>query len=118
MCIYAYFIIIIKFYYDADFIRIDDIREVQDFFWDIRAAWKTIGLELGIDMGTLDSIERTHRMVAEDCLLEMLKRWLQHVTPKPTRSVMASVLQSKPLAGLSTTAGELYHQHLYIDVTV
>ena len=91
---------------------IDDIREVQDFFWDIRAAWKTIGLELGIDMGTLDSIERTHRMVVEDCLLHMLKHWLLHVTPKPTRSAMAAVLQSKTLAEVSTTAGEnIYRCH-------
>ena len=94
-------------HYDAEFIGIGDIREVQDFFWNVRAAWKMIGLELGIDMGTLDSIERTHRMIVEDCLLEMLKHWLQHVTPKPTRSAMAAVLQSKPLAGESTTAGEL-----------
>ena len=81
---------------------------MQDFFWDFRASWKTIGLELGIDMGTLDSIERTHRMVVEDCLLEMLKCWLQHATPKLTRSAMAVVLQSKPLAGVVTIAeGEL-----------
>ena len=37
---------------------IGDIKEVQDFFWDIRAAWEMIGLELGIDMSTVDSIER------------------------------------------------------------
>ena len=91
------------YYYDVEFIGIGDIREVQDFFWDIRASWKTIGLELGIDMGTLDSIERTHRMVVEDCLLEMLKRWLQHDNPVPTRSAMIEVLRSKSLASASSS---------------
>ena len=84
-----------------------DIREVQDYFWDFRAAWKTIGLQLGIDVGTLDSIERTQRWVVDDCLRELLICWLKRGTPNPTRSAMDAVLRSKPLAGVSTAAGEL-----------
>ena len=84
-----------------------DLREVQDFFWEFRAEWKTIGVELGIDIATLDSIEKSNVRVVEDCLREMLTRWLRRATPKPTRSAMAAVLKSKPLAGVSTTAGEL-----------
>ena len=99
----------------AEILKIGDMREVVEFFWDFRSQWKFIGLELGIDMGTLDSIERTQRMVVEDSYLEMLKHWLKRATLTPTRSAMAAVLQSRPLAGVSTTAGELlrkFHQHL------
>ena len=79
------------------------MREVQDFFWDVRAEWRNIGLGLGIDVGTLDSIERTNRMVVEDCLYALLKCWLQHDSPKPTRSAMIEVLRSKPLASASSS---------------
>ena len=78
------------------------MREVQDFFWDVRAEWRNIGLGLGIDVGTLDSIERTNRMVVEDCLYVLLKHWLRN-NPKPTRSAMVKVLHSKPLASVSSS---------------
>ena len=89
-----------------------DLREVQDFFWDFRAEWKMIGLELGIDIATLNSIEKSNVRVVEDCLREMLTQWLKRATPTPSRSAMAAVFKSKPLAGVSATAGELFHWHV------
>ena len=82
------------------------MREVVEFFWDFRSQWKLIGIELKIDMGTLNTIDRNNRK-CEDCLVELADKWLHHANPKPTRSAMAAVLQSRPLAGVSTTAGEL-----------
>ena len=87
----------------TELLGIGDLREVQDLFWDVRAEWRNIGLGLGIDVGTLASIERTNRMVVEDCLYALLRRWLQHNSPRPTRSAMIKVLQSKPLASVSSS---------------
>ena len=79
------------------------MREVQDLFWDVRAEWKNIGLGLGIDAGTLASIERTNRMVVEDCFYALLELWLRNDSPKPTRSAMIEVLHSKPLVSASSS---------------
>ena len=89
---------------------IDDMREVLDFFWEFRAKWKLIGLDLCIDIGTLDSIEVGKRNQPEDCLVEVIKVWLRGTTSKvnPTRSAMFTVLQSKCVAGGATsTQGKL-----------
>ena len=40
----------------ADLLCIAQMREVLDQTWNYRARWKFIGIELGIDMGTLDAI--------------------------------------------------------------
>ena len=79
------------------------MREVLDFFWKFRSKWKLIGIELKIDMGTLDSIDKDNRK-SEDCLVELASKWLRRATPEPTRSAMAAVLQSKPLTDEMTTA--------------
>ena len=61
--------------------------------WDYRARWKSIGIELRVDTGTLDAIEKDHRMV-NDCLQEMIKHWLRN-SPRPTKEIIRVALQSK-----------------------
>ena len=83
------------------------MREVLDSFWDFRAQWKMIGIELGIDMGTLDSIHANNLRV-EDCVTDMIATWLRGTNPRPTRSAMAAVLLSKRVTGgASSSQGEL-----------
>ena len=79
------------------------MREVLEFYWDFRAKWKMIGILLGIDMGTLDSIEKDNKK-GEDCLVELISTWLKGASPRPTRSTMAAVLQSKQVAGEKNVA--------------
>ena len=69
-----------------------------DFFWEHRAKWKLIGIELGIEMSTLDAIDTNKRSVVEDCLLEMISKWLHGSNPKPTRTSMNAALRAKCLA--------------------
>ena len=76
----------------------DNLREVLDIFWDYRASWKLIGVELGIDSGMLEAIDKNHSRV-EDQLVQLIVKWLRGNNPKPTRSKMARVLQSKYLMG-------------------
>ena len=90
-----------------ELLKIDNIREVLDSFWNFRARWKMIGIELGIDLGTLDSI-RTNNREVEDCVTEMIIAWLRGNNPRPTRSAMAAVLLSECVNGGATlTQGEL-----------
>ena len=59
---------------DVDHLNISNIKEVLDEMWDYRARWKFIGIELGIDMGTLDAIEKDCKVV-DECLLKMINIW-------------------------------------------
>ena len=92
-----------------DTLKVDNMREVLDVFWDYRASWKLIGVELGIDSGTLDAINKNHRRV-EDQLTELIVKWLRRNNPRPMRSAMAKVLQSKYLMeGASSIQGIYKH---------
>lgn len=74
-------------------------------FWDYRASWKLIGVELGIDSGTLEAIDKNHSRV-EDQLIQLIVKWLRGNNPKPTRGKMVRVLQSKYLMeGASSIQG-------------
>ena len=64
--------------------------------WKYRAKWKLVGMELRIESDDLDAIEVDKRTVG-DSLLEVIKLWLRHVNPKPTRTVLTAVTQSKLL---------------------
>ena len=79
---------------DADLLSINNIKEVLDEVWDYRARWKFIGIQLHIDTGTLDTIEKDCKMV-DDCLLMMIKGWLRNTNPRPTRKIIRVALQSK-----------------------
>ena len=78
---------------DADLLSASNIKETLDEMWDYRSRWKFIGVELGIDMGTLDVIEKDCKMV-DDCLLRMIAAWLRNC-PRPTREFIRVALQSK-----------------------
>ena len=88
----------------TEILEIGNMREVIEFFWEIRSEWKLIGIQLEMDMGTLRSVDRNNR-TCEDCLIELADRWLRRANPMPTRSAMAAVLQSRTLDG---TAGDFY----------
>ena len=75
-----------------DCLTIDDLSEVQRYFWNVRACWKHIGSELGIDQGSISAFERTYKGCVDDCLLEVLKTWLRK--PNCSRLKMKKVFQS------------------------
>ena len=79
-----------------------NIQEVLDLTFPHRTKWKLIGVQLGIDIGTLDAIEANRRRV-EDCLTDLITHWLRNTVTKPTRGALISVLQSQYY-----TSGKLY----------
>ena len=62
-----------------------------------RAKWKNIGIELEVDMGTLNTIEEHCRSDPDKCLPEMLDHWLKQVNPSPSWEALAEALGSAPI---------------------
>ena len=79
----------------------DNIKEMLDLTWDYRSKWKFIGIELGIDTGTLDTIDMDNRK-AEQCLMELITLWLRGINSRPNQRVMIDALQSSRVAGGAT----------------
>ena len=78
----------------------ENTKEVLNLTWKHRSRWRFIGIELGIDVNTLDAIEKDNRK-AEDCLTELIATWLRGVDPKPTRSVIIKALESQSVQVVS-----------------
>ena len=86
-------------------LTITDLRKVQRAAWDSRDEWYNIGLELGIDPGTLAAIRSEHTKI-KDCFRETLTIWLKMVQPKPTLAALAEALQS-PTVGFEHLAEQV-----------
>ena len=82
----------------------ENLSEMLKLTWNYRARWRFIGIELGIDEGTLDAIDKDNRKV-EDSLREMVSFWLRGCNPKPSRHAISMALQS---GRVSRTIGN-YH---------
>ena len=89
------------------------MREVLDWTWDYRASWKIIGIELSIDIGTLDAIGKNNHHKVEDCLVELLTKWL--CGSKATRSAMIKVLQSRKVTAEATSAQGIIFMDLVLE---
>ena len=74
------------------------MKEIIDLAWNYRARWRFIGIQLGIDLDTLVTIEGDNKK-AEACLSELISLWLRGTNPRPTRSSMMKALQSQCVAG-------------------
>ena len=83
-------------------LSIKDLSKVQRAAWDARSKWCNIGLELNIDPGTLDVIERNN-MDINDRFRIMLTTWLRTVDPRPTWGALAEALRS-PTVGCEELA--------------
>ena len=74
-------------------LSIENSKDVIHLAWGYRAKWRYIGMELGIDAGTLDAIEANHRTV-EDCLTSVINEWLRGSKLRPTMGAIKAALQS------------------------
>ena len=98
----------------AAILSTDNMREIIDLTWEYRAGWRFIGIELGIDFGTLSAIEADNRKV-EDCLIGLINFWLRNVHPTPTRHAMNMAIKSEHVTSAAGIVlyyifcGVLYH---------
>ena len=89
----------------AEFFSVENMREVLDLTWDYRDKWMFIGIALGIDMETLQAIDRNNKDV-EDCLVQLVIVWLRG--SKATRSALTTALQSRQVIGEATSLQGIY----------
>ena len=55
------------------------------------ADWKDVGLELGLQHGTLKVVKQNNPLQVQDCLEEVLDKWLK-LTPNATWRVLEIAL--------------------------
>ena len=79
-------------------LTLDNMKEMLDLTWDYRSRWRLIGIQIGIDVSTLDALEKDHKK-AEDCLTGLISHWLRGRSPRPTRIAMLEALNSRSVAG-------------------
>ena len=90
------------------------LKMVREATWDVRPKWRLFGLELGIDMGTLEvgilflccahcylwivscsqTIERDCCNKTGDCFTCLLEQWLTKPEPPPTWTALTTALKS------------------------
>ena len=62
----------------------------------MRFKWYNIGIELGLEVGDLKTIEKDHSN-CDDCFREMLTKWLNNCKPEPTWKALKQALESTPI---------------------
>ena len=68
------------------------LKPALKLLFPLASKWYNIGVFLDIPEGTLDAIKVDHTDV-DDCLREMLKKWLTNVNPHPTWSSLAEAVE-------------------------
>ena len=58
----------------------------------IASGWESIGILLDIDLDLLNRLKSDNQNVIEKCFLEMLKIWLNRVSPPPSWAAIADVV--------------------------
>ena len=74
-------------------LNVGNLREVRALLYSVRSKWYDIGIELEIEIGTLESIKHQFKR-PEDCLREVLIVWLKTVDPLPAWQTLADALRA------------------------
>ena len=70
-----------------------DLHTVLNLTWDARSKWYNIGLNVGIPVGTLKAVNKTHRGDCDECYTAMLDEWLRN-HPSPTWRALEDALRA------------------------
>ena len=84
----------------------DDLKIVRNRVFPAAAKWYDLGLELDISVDYLDTISGDRGNKPEDCLREVLRRWLSGVNPEPTWKTLITALRV-PAVGHQSLAEEI-----------
>ena len=87
-------------------LSVDDLPTVIKNVWDARFKWFSLGIQLGVTVDTLDSIDRENKPDPGECLVKVLVCWLQRSDPPPTWSHLIHALQT-PMIGFNAVASQL-----------
>ena len=78
--------------FNIDLLNINNLTEVYEEMKSYRARWKFIGIQFGIDIMTLQEIDKANWKV-EICLHQLIIHWLKSDSLRPTRSAMKAALK-------------------------
>jgi hypothetical protein len=71
-----------------------DLSKVRNEILSAAAKWYDIGLELGLTADYLDTIKKANDD-PQDCLRELLRRWLSGVDPQPSWKALIAALSTQ-----------------------
>ena len=86
-----------------------DLSKVRNEILSAAAKWYDIGLELGMTADYLDTIRKTNDD-PQDCLRELLRRWLSGVDPQPSWKGLITALSS-PAVKYHALASEIEEKY-------
>ena len=86
-----------------------DLSKVRNEILSAAAKWYDIGLELGMTADYLDTIRKTNDD-PQDCLRELLRRWLSGVDPQPSWKALITAL-STPVVNYHALASEIEEKY-------
>ena len=83
-----------------------ELKDVVNALWPTRSKFYTLGLNLDIDVGTLDTFKKKD---IDDAFSDVIKTWLRR-TPEPSWKVIVEALR-KPSVKEETLANEIAKAH-------
>ena len=84
-------------------LTLEDMGTVLTVLWDARPKWYYIGIQLGVKVPDLDVIKEKNLKNADECITELLNKWLRQANPPPTWNSIVKALQS-PIVDLPCLA--------------
>ena len=100
-------------FYVGERLTIDDIKEVSELLWPIRAKFRRLAVVLSIDPGTQDVL--ANYPDKGDGLTEVIKVWLKKVNPVPTWKALVKALRYDSI-GERELANKIAKEHCPSEV--
>ena len=72
----------------------DDLYDVLNDLYGVRAKWHNLGGSLRVKEPTLAAIRAEHRDIPNDCFRAMLSYWLKQVKPRPCWNAVVAALRT------------------------
>ena len=60
----------------------------------VSTHWRNIGVLLELEDSSLGAIETSNRGVPDNCLREMLNKWLSQTNPRPTKTALVEAVET------------------------
>ena len=70
-----------------------ELKDILRELFTNAAEWMNIGVFLGIEIGKLDTIGTAENHKPQNCLREMLRIWLNRVSPPPSWAAIAEAVE-------------------------
>ena len=91
-------------------LSVNDLHTVMEELNNVRAKWYDIGVQLRVNIGTLDAIKEQYLNNPSDCLRETLTTWLKSYPPHSTWSKVVDALKSSTV-GEARLAADLEQKY-------